>query len=101
MNSLDGRLLMKIIFEDLTYEYKVRLFGEVDVLSVTGMKLYIFAAGVVEFKENSHNFVENGFAYNIYHKDYNNRLACVVNYKGPTGEFNLHTQPSETDFSSF
>ena len=71
-NSVKSQMrsfLMKIMFDDLTYEAQVRLLSEVGVSSPKEMRWDIFSVAVVEFEKKGRALEEEDFTDDIYGRD--------------------------------
>ena len=60
---------MKIMFEDLTYEARVRLLDEVGISSPVEMSWHILPIAVVEFKKKLPVIGDDNVSQDIYGQD--------------------------------
>jgi hypothetical protein len=66
--------MVKIMFEDLTYEAKVGLLSEAGVSSPKEMKWHILPVAVVEFERKNPALREGDFGGDVYSGDYDGYL---------------------------
>jgi len=66
--------MVKIMFEDLTYEAQVRLLNEADVSSPKEMKWHILPVAVAEFEKKDPALREEDFGEDIYDGDNDGHL---------------------------
>jgi hypothetical protein len=66
--------MVKIMFEDLTYEAQVRLLSEAGVSSPKEMKWHILPVAIVEFEKKNPALREEDFGGVVYNGDYDGYL---------------------------